>query len=187
MPFVIFIIALLFAGLVTWIVHNRQSRSWMDTWEKQLQQQEKENEHDEGTVQAVGGSGGGAVASDGGSHHGIREGSKGTRQGSGGPDAAVCSDAGQAGDAPARLTEAKAKTEVIRILITDKLAYLERDRRSTDIIAKYNEISRFDPILAKLLMECDYASIKPMRKVLDHLRRKEILRLVPNGDKGDKQ
>lgn len=85
------------------------------------------------------------------------------------------------------MTEAKAKTEVIRILITDKLAYLERDRRSTDIIAKYNEISRFDPILAKLLMECDYASIKPMRKVLDHLRRKEILRLVPNGDKGDKQ
>lgn len=184
MPFVVFIVALLLVGVITWFVHNRRSRSWMDMWEKQLQEQERENENDEGTVRSVGGNGGGTATSDGGSNQGLREGSEGARQGSIGPDASVRIGAGQAGISPVEeLTEAKARRDTIRILITNRLARLEYERHSKEIIEKFKEISRFDPTLARLLMDVDYAAIKPMRKVLDHLRRREILRLVPNGEK----
>jgi len=179
------IVALVVASLLAIAYNRHASKSWMDSWAKQLQ---KEKENDEGRVSAVGDADSGSTPPNSGGNQHPRYGSEGARQEDGGPDDAVRRNADQVGAAPfEELTnnDAKARTEIVRILITEKLAYLERERRSPDIVAKFREIARVDPTLARLLDEVDYASIKPMRQVLDHLRRKEMLKLVRPEKKND--
>lgn len=158
----------------------------INIFERELQQ--KENEHDERRLPRMEVGSSESAPPDGLIGGGARNGTEGARQEIGGPGDAVCVGDRQAGTTPQRMTEAEfaESTEAIKVLIVYKLKRLEQDRRRSDIVAHYAAIGNFDPTLARLLDEVDYAAIKPMKRVLDHLRRKEMLYLVKPTDERNK-
>lgn len=170
---VIEIVVLVLLFTIAYVVNYKLSKTWMD-YEKQLQKEE--DSYDERRVQRVRDSDGGGDASGGATSTGASEGSAGTRQESVGHDLAVRDDPGQVGK-PLQ-DPLKEKVRVIKALILHELERLERQRRQPAVVAQYDELRIMDPTLARLLAEVDYAAIGPMRKVLDHLKRREVVRLV---------
>lgn len=190
MSWIVFGFVLIALGIVviSWTT-KRSTKSWMDNYEKLLLQQEEIN-NDEGTVSNDEGERGGNPAATGGGVGELGQGAQATRQTGDGHGNEGRRRVAQAGySLRGGMTQAgfHDKTKIVKEIIHHKLEYLERERRNPDVVAQYEAIAEFDPTLARLLDEVDYAAIKPMRKVLDHFRRKDVVYLVkkPGDDKND--
>lgn len=180
---VLFILTSMYLGL---LLDRRRTKYWMDFHERRLQKESDDN--DARRVHGMGFGRSTTTAGDCDTSEGVRKGDKTTRQEGGGPDDTVREGDDKTGRALGGQAligiELKHRVAVTKAIVAFELERLERRRADAGIVAQYAEIAKDDPILSKLLNDVEFASIRPLRKILDHLKRKNILKLVKPNEQG---